>query len=316
MSLFNYFKRQSTAERCTEEREIPAIREPMAGTSCSEPSTSASAEKRSASPTSATTAKAKKSKHAVGFNAEWRKGRPWLQYTEGIGMFCSFCQLYDKRPFDRDTWNKTTCKRLRLESINDHAKCQAHLDSLKLTAAESQHENITEAIIPSVSLNDMSKTFACLYFLWKPRMAHTTNFEPLLDFIGFLGDNIRGNIYQGRNAHYTSRKSIQEMLKCMSDIIEEDILADLRKSEHFSLMFDETTDCSVREQMTLRGRYIDGEGDIKVKFLKLHECLTDRVTLDAETISGIVIDYISQSELLYTTEKNRDGWSGCHDRSP
>lgn len=71
----------------------------------------------------------------------------------------------------------------------------------------------------------------------------------------------------------------------MSDIIEEDVLADLRKSEHFFRMFDETTDC---------------EGDIKVNFLKLHECLTDRVWLDAETISGIVIDYISQSELLYT----------------
>lgn len=47
MSLFNYFKRQSTAERCTEEREIPAIREPVDSTSSNEPSTSASAEKRS-----------------------------------------------------------------------------------------------------------------------------------------------------------------------------------------------------------------------------------------------------------------------------
>ena len=117
-----------------------------------------------------------------------------------------------------DTWNKTPYQRLRLESIRDHKRCQAHLDAVKMKA-----ESMTQARIPvamSISCNDIIKTFACLYFLCKQRMAHTTNFEPLLDFVGYLGTNLKDKIYVGRNAHYTSRKSIQEMLSCMSDVIE------------------------------------------------------------------------------------------------
>ena len=91
----------------------------------------------------------------------------------------------------------------------------------------------------------MAKTFACLYFLCKNRIAHTTNFGPLLDLIGFLGVNLKSKISVGKNATYLSDKSIQEMLFAMSDLIEDQILDDLKKSNFFALMFDETTDCSI-----------------------------------------------------------------------
>ena len=77
-------------------------------------------------------------------------------------------------------------------------------------------------------------------------------------------------------------------------------MEELRLSDHYSLMFDETTDCSVREQMTLRARYIDSSGDIKVKFLKIIDCLTGRITLDAKTVSDHVIQFIEDHELSYS----------------
>ena len=64
-------------------------------------------------------------------------------------------------------------------------------------------------------------------------------------------------IYIGKNATYRSDKSIQEMLYAMSDLIEDRILDDLKKSNFFALMFDETTDCSVIEQLVIRTRCID-----------------------------------------------------------
>ncbi|KAJ8050038.1 Zinc finger MYM-type protein 6 [Holothuria leucospilota] len=147
----------------------------------------------------------------------------------------------------------------------------------------------------------MTKVFACLYFLCKQRIAHTTNYEPLLDFIGFLGDKLKEKVFVGRNAHYTSRKSIQKYLKCLSDVLEKDILEELKSSQQFSLMFDETTDCSVREQMVLRARYIHSVNieNIEVRYLKIIDCLTDRHTLDAETISSIVVKYIEDHDLSY-----------------
>ena len=101
-----------------------------------------------------------------------------------------------------------------------------------------------------------------LYFLCK------TNFGPLVNFIDFLGLKL-SKICIGKNAKYRSDKSIQEMLYAMSDLIEDRILDDLKKSHFFALMFDETTDCSVIEQLVIRTRYIDSDSVLKVKFLKM-----------------------------------------------
>jgi hypothetical protein len=38
--------------------------------------------------------------------------------------------------------------------------------------------------------------------------------------------------------------------------IEKQILSEMTKSEHFLIMLDETTDCSVTEQLAIHGRYI------------------------------------------------------------
>ena len=73
-----------------------------------------------------------------------------------------------------------------------------------------------------------------IHVKWKlkrlQRIAHTTNFEPLLD---------------------SSEKSIQEMIFIISEVIEMLILNKVRQSSHFALMLDETTDCTVTEQLAI-----------------------------------------------------------------
>ena len=112
-------------------------------------------------------------KHAKGFNPKWQNGRVWLKYTEGLGMFCEFCQEFNCRPYDRDTWNLVPCKRLRLESVTDHEKCGAHKDAVKRKAGAKKQDDIAVAIYPTVNKNDMTRTFACLYFLCKQKIADT-----------------------------------------------------------------------------------------------------------------------------------------------
>ena len=46
-------------------------------------------------------------KQASEVKREWTKGREnWLKYTNGKGMFCILCSKYDKRPYNRTTWNE------------------------------------------------------------------------------------------------------------------------------------------------------------------------------------------------------------------
>ena len=48
------------------------------------------------------------SKQLKGFYTDWLREREhWLRYEKDVGMFCLLCQKYNKRPYDRDTWNKT-----------------------------------------------------------------------------------------------------------------------------------------------------------------------------------------------------------------
>ena len=47
------------------------------------------------------------------------------------------------------------------------------------------------------------------------------------------------------------------MLYVISEVIENDILNKMKSSLHFSLMFDETADSTVTEQLAIHGRYVE-----------------------------------------------------------
>ena len=59
----------------------------------------------------------------------------------------------------------------------------------------------------------------------------------------------------------------------MSEVVETKILNDLRASNHYALMFDETTDCTTIEQMVIRVLFVDPSGNFEVRFVKILDCL-------------------------------------------
>ena len=59
------------------------------------------------------------------------------------------------------------------------------------------------------------------------------------------------------------------MVLVISEVIETRILNEIGASNHFSLMLDETTDCTVTGQLALHGRCIDpSSGELKSYYLK------------------------------------------------
>ena len=54
-------------------------------------------------------------------------------------------------------------------------------------------------------------------------------------FDRLLGLNIKGKIQVAKNALYTSDKSIQEMIFVISEVIEEQIVKESKRSGHFEL---------------------------------------------------------------------------------
>ena len=92
----------------------------------------------------------------------------------------------------------------------------------------------------------------------------------------------------------------------MSDVLEMEILTELKESKYFPIMFDETIDVSTIEQMVIHARYIDKNGKIVTRFLKILDCLDQdmdeevmSISLNADKISQKVTRYIKESGLSY-----------------
>lgn len=114
--------------------------------------------------------KNRRSKQARSFHPSWLKGRThWLVYREGEGMFCLLCKKYDKRPFNRDTWNDKPCTRIRQHSILTHESSAAHRDAVKLELAASSSTSIVGALNPPVSAVGIS---LFVLFSYTPYCSH------------------------------------------------------------------------------------------------------------------------------------------------
>ena len=224
-------------------------------------------------------------------------------------MLCRLCRKYNKRPFNRDTWNTHPCNRLRLQSIISREQCAAHRDSVKLEAESSVYANIASAFNPPIPSRVIEQAFSCLYFLTRQRIAHTTNYEPLLDLVGLLGVDIKSKISIARNATYMSDRTVQEMVFILSEVLEQQILSRMKESEHFALLFDETTDCTVTEQLAIHVRFIDNTGELKSHYLKLIDVLLPEYTeshhdtcisVGAQTICSRIQEFVADKGLDMT----------------
>ena len=101
--------------------------------------------------------------------------------------------------------------RLRLQSITGHENSSLHRQSVKLELSVQSSQNIASIVNPVVPKRGIEQAFACLYFLTK-RIPHTTNFEPLLDFLELMGFHVKScckecyiykfQIYSGNGFHY------------------------------------------------------------------------------------------------------------------
>ena len=75
-----------------------------------------------------------------------------------------------------------------------------------------------------------------------------------------------------RSQTYTCPDVQNELLQVMRDLVTEKIMEKIMNSKHYSIMVDETTDCSNKEQMVFCSRYVFwySTDDFNNKFLKLY----------------------------------------------
>ena len=73
------------------------------------------------------------------------------------------------------------------------------------------------------------------------------------------GDKTLENHLQNapRNAKYSSPDIQNESIECCRDLIVEQLVVQVKESRYYSILADEATDCSMKEQLALIFRFVD-----------------------------------------------------------
>ena len=102
------------------------------------------------------------------------------------------------------------------------------------------------------------------------------NFQALLNYRVDGGDtNLRQHFETGnKNATYRSKTIQNKLVKICGDQIRQSIVETIKKSvcPVYSVLADEATDCSSKEQMPIVLRYVDSNKEINERFVKFVEC--------------------------------------------
>ena len=113
------------------------------------------------------------------------------------------------------------------------------------------------------------------------------NFQVLLNFRIDSGDKGLENHFKmcPKNAMYRSKTIQNELLGCCGEQILEHIINEVKEAKFFSVLADEVSDVSSKEQMSMVLRYVDKAGHIHEAFVGFLEC--DQGTSGQAVCDGI-----------------------------
>jgi uncharacterized protein (UPF0305 family) len=115
------------------------------------------------------------------------------------------------------------------------------------------------------------------------------NFRAILKYKAKDIDYMKSYLETESKNKYISNRTQNEIIETCGDIILKKIVKIVNESGFFSVLVDETTDVSVKEQLTLCVRYLSGSGEnvcINESFLKFIEVQS----LTGENLTKVILN--------------------------
>ena len=249
------------------------------------------------------------------FQPRWFEWWPWIHYDEKCDLaFCYLCtKAYNEKKLSSSlrleytyiskgycNWKDATV------NFAAHDKSSCHKEAtLKIVTLPATTCNIGEQFSRQYAEQLLEhrqcllKILSCLRFLCRqglPIRGHGTeedsNYIQLLQLCGEDDNRISKWLHKKTNK-YTSGEAQNELLKIMAHQVLRKIANDLQTSEFFTVMADETTDISNREQVVICLRWVDNSLDVHEEFVGLH--MVD--SIDASTLVAVTKDALLRFNL-------------------
>ncbi|XP_021997455.1 zinc finger MYM-type protein 1-like [Helianthus annuus] len=226
------------------------------------------------------------------FSVKWFESYPtWLEYSEKTDrVYCLFCYLF-KEPGQKETfvsegyyyWNKKDRLKTHVGDNNSfHNKAVKKCEDLlrQDRSIQFSYEKYTDkqkseyrirlhsTIIVSKALLNGSLPFRG--HDESEKSLYKGHFLELLKLLGEVNESIRKVILENapKNSQMTSPQIQKEVINCFAQEVLKQIFEEL-DDDVFSILVDESRDCSKKEQMAVVLRYVDKLGVVKERFVGL-----------------------------------------------
>ena len=206
------------------------------------------------------------------YNKKWEQQFPWLEYDEHTqGALCRECKKYgNSSQRTGGTWitKPFTNWRKAVEKMRTHSKSVVHIQSCKasMLAERATRQGTVIQQLQHVADEDRVRNrkaikafIRCTHFLARQHIAHTTNFDKLVDLIiACGGQDIKIFLETAaKNASYTSKIVVVDFVNAIGTWVEESLLKRLCQAPFYTIMADECTDVTTIEELSIFCRWTE-----------------------------------------------------------
>lgn len=208
------------------------------------------------------------------FQPKWFETYPWLGYSAvKEAAYCYACEKYGNREMTFTNWKRTE-KFLKHSKSDDHKtamvkwmchRSQAKAESSVMKLMDKNHENFI-----ANNRRYLKIIIECLMYTAQQNIPQRGHIECRSDLANRSDEN-RGNFLEmlhirsldnpwlremlvkklGDHSQWTSPDMQNELLGIIADFVRERILRNIRESDVFAVIMDETSDISKDEQVSL-----------------------------------------------------------------
>lgn len=244
----------------------------------------------------------------------YKTKHPWLTSGEsGKEAFCKFCQqlycgsyglpkgsdgTFIMKPFTK--WSKATGSSAKNNKLLKHQLSNSHRQAVARAEMCSEVERRGSVFTQLQSCSDaekyenlimISKYVKVVYWLMKHEVAHTKNYESLIELCTDLDESNHLANWQrlrAKNATYKSLATSLEMVTTIGEFIDAKTVSELSDSFFLSLMADEATDLRNRTELSVCLRYLTVAGCTNECFIDI-QCVPNET---AEVVTDGIISII------------------------
>ena len=212
------------------------------------------------------------------------KQASWLRYSASADfVYCGYCYLFGVQAFRTSDWSNISkfVDRHVDENASHHAavaRGQAFIDvhrgapdirqQLQNQRVQAIEEN--RAILKSIT--EVVVTMARQNISLRGHVPEESNFNSLMALVAQHNSTLRHHLENARgNAKYTSPEIQNELLDLSAQQIVNNIVSDCKKAGCYAFIADESTDVSVKEQISVCVRFVqkgnNGRYIIREEFL-------------------------------------------------